>query len=98
MRYIRRRIQLYIGICKALMKIHCQTIIITIILIYCVIALKEVPLTPGPEAVSIVAYQSRVYRESNAIPVHPNTAGSAKLSEWLIREAEENLENNIRGP
>ena len=36
--------------------------------------------------------------ESNATPVHPNTAGSAKLQDWLIREAEETLENNIRGP
>ena len=40
----------------------------------------------------------RVDRESNAIPVHPITAGSAKLPDWLIREAEETLENNIRGP
>ena len=40
----------------------------------------------------------RVDYESNATPVHPITAGSAKLPDWLIREAEETLENNIRGP
>ena len=40
----------------------------------------------------------RVDCESNTIPVHPITAGSAKLPDWLIREAEEFLENNIRGP
>ena len=54
-----------------------------IILIDCGIALKEVPLTPGG---------------SNAITVHPITAGSAKLRDWLIMEAEETLENNIKGP
>ena len=31
-------------------------------------------------------------------PVHPITAGSAKLPDWLIRETEETLENNIRSP
>ena len=61
-----------------------------IILIDCEIALKEVLLTPG-----VVAHKS-VDRESNAIPVHSITAGSAKLSDWLIREGEETLENNIR--
>ena len=40
----------------------------------------------------------RVNRGSNAIPVYQITAGSAKLPDWLIREAEETLENNIRGP
>ena len=30
-------------------------------------------------------------------PVHPITAGSAKLPVWLIKEAEETLENNRRG-
>ena len=40
----------------------------------------------------------RVDRGSNAIPVHPIIAGSAKLPDWLSREAEETLENNIRGP
>ena len=40
----------------------------------------------------------RVDRESNAIPVHPINAGSAKLPDWLNREAEETLENKIRGP
>ena len=60
--------------------------------------MKEVPLTPGPEAVSIVAHESRVDRESNPVPVHPITTGSAKLPDWLIKEAEETLENNIRDP
>ena len=46
---------------------------------------------------SIVA-RVRVDCESNAIPVHLITAGSAKLPDWLIRETEETLENNIRGP
>ena len=45
--------------------------------------MKEVPLTPGSEAVSILAYES-VDRVSNAIPVHPITAGSAKLPDCLI--------------
>ena len=40
----------------------------------------------------------RVDRESNAIPAHLITPGSAKLKDWLTREAEETLENNIRGP
>ena len=40
---------------------------------------------------------NRVDRGSNAIPAHQTTAGSAKLPDWLIREAEETLENNIRG-
>ena len=39
----------------------------------------------------------RVDCESNAIPVHPITAGLAKMPDWLIMEAEETLENNIRG-
>ena len=64
-----------------------------IILIDCGIAPKEVLLTPGSEAMSIV-----VNCGNNAIFVHPITAGSAKLPGWLIREAEETLENNIRGP
>ena len=34
--------------------------------------------------------------KSNTIPVHPITAGSEKLQDLLIREAEETLENNIR--
>ena len=68
-----------------------------IILIDCGISLNEDPLTPGQEAVPIVAQES-VDRGSNAIPVHPITAGSAKLPNWLIREAEETLQNNIRGP
>ena len=38
----------------------------------------------------------RVDRGSNAIPEHPITAGSAKLPDLLIREAEETMENNIR--
>ena len=41
---------------------------------------------------------SQVDRESNAIPVHPITAGSVKLPDWLVREAEESLEYNVRGP
>ena len=61
------------------------------------ITLKEVPLILGTEAMSIVVHES-VNRESNAIPVHPIIAGSEKLPDWLIREAEEILENNIRGP
>ena len=40
----------------------------------------------------------RVDSEINAFPVHSITAGSAKLPDWLITEAEETLENNIRGP
>ena len=39
-----------------------------------------------------------VDRESNAISVHPIIAGSTKLPDWLIREAKETLENNIRAP
>ena len=35
-----------------------------------------------------------VDRDSNAIPVHPITAGSAKLPDSLIKEAEETLYNN----
>ena len=57
----------------------------------------EVPPTPGMESVSIAAHES-VDRESNAIPVHPITAGSANLPDWRFREVEETLENNIRGP
>ena len=68
-----------------------------IILIDCGITPKEVPLTPGSEAVSIVAHES-VDRGSNVISVHPITAGSAKLPDWLIRKAEETFENNIKGP
>ena len=52
----------------------------------------EVPLTPGSEAVSIVD------RGSNANPVHTINAGSSKLPDWQISEAEETLENKIRGP
>ena len=40
----------------------------------------------------------RVDRGSYAIPVHPITAASAKLPDSLIMEAEETLENNIKGP
>ena len=75
-----------------------------IILIDCGIALKEVPLTPGPEVVSIVAHESEyISREqcnpcTSPIPVHPITAGSAKLQYWLIRKAEETLENNLSSP
>ena len=58
-----------------------------IISINCEIALKEVPLTPGSEAVSIIA-----------IPVYPITTGSARMQYCQVREAEEPLENNIRGP
>ena len=47
--------------------------------------MKEVPLTPGSESVSIVAIVSEVDRVINVIPVHPITAGSAKLPDWLIR-------------
>ena len=54
-----------------------------IILIDCGIALKEVPLSWGKEAVFIVAHES-VDRESNAIPVHPITAGSAVDSKGEI--------------
>ena len=36
--------------------------------------------------------------ESNATPVHLITVGSAKPPDWLIREAEETSENNIRSP
>ena len=68
-----------------------------IILIDCDISLKEDPLTPGPEAVSIVAHQS-ADQENNAIPLHLITAGSAKLPDWLIKEAEETLKNNRSGP
>ena len=32
------------------------------------------------------------------ITAHHITAGSGKLPDWLIREAEETLENNIMGP
>ena len=46
----------------------------------------------------IVACEFKVDCESNVTPVHPITAGNAKLSDWLIREAEETLKNNIRGP
>ena len=69
-----------------------------IILIDCRIALNEVPLTPGSESVSNVAHESKADSVSNAIPVHPITAGSAKLSDWLIREAEKTYEKNLRGP
>ena len=72
--------------------------LVIIILIDCGIALKEVPLSPCSKAVSIVALESRVDRGSNAIPVHPITSGSLKLPVWFIREAEETLENKIRGP
>ena len=72
-------------------------IILFIIFIVCGIALKEILLTPGPEAVSIVAHQSE-YRGRNAIPVHPINAGSAKLPDLLIKETEQTLENNTRGP
>ena len=43
-----------------------------------------------------LAHESRVDCGSNAIPVHHITAISAKLHNWLIREAEETFENNIR--
>ena len=43
----------------------------------------------------IILVDCGVDRGSNAIPVYPI---SAKLPECLIREAEETLENNIRGP
>ena len=68
-----------------------------IILIDCGIALKDVPLTPGSEAVSIVAHET-VARGSSAIPVHPIPPGSSKLPAWLIRETEKTLKNNITGP
>ena len=61
------------------------------------IALKEIPLTPGSEAVSTIAHDS-VDRRSDAICVHLITACSEKLPDWLIREPEESFENNIRGP
>ena len=48
------------------------------------------------DIMSIVACELRVECESNAIPVHPITAGSAKLPDWVIREAEETFESNIR--
>ena len=67
------------------------------IILDCEIALKEVPLAPGAKAVSIVTHQS-VDHGSNAIHVNPITASSVKLPDWLIRQAEETLENNIRGP
>ena len=71
--------------------------IIIIILIDCGIALKEVP-NPGPGSGVHCGPWVRVDRESNAIPVHPITAGGAKLPDWLIREVEETSENNRRGP
>ena len=40
----------------------------------------------------------RVDRGSNAIPIHPIIASSAQLPDWLVMEAEETLENKIRGP
>ena len=66
-----------------------------IILLDCGIDLTEVP--PTPEAVSIVAHHS-VDHGRYATPVHPITAGSAKLPDWLIKEAEETSGNNIRDP
>ena len=70
--------------------------LLLIILIDCGIALKEVPLTPDTE--SGVHCSPPVDCESNAILVRLITAGSVKLLDWLIREAEETVENNIRGP
>ena len=67
-----------------------------IILIDCRIALKEVPLPRARKHNVHCRPPVRVDRGSNAIPVHPITAGSGKLPNWLIREAEETLENNIR--
>ena len=46
---------------------------------------------------SIVAPRVTVDRGSNEIPVHPITAGCAKLPDWLIMDVEEALEN-IRSP
>ena len=54
-------------------------------------------MAPEGEAVSIITHESRVYHGSNAISVHPITAGSAKLPDWLIREVKV-FGNNIRGP
>ena len=48
--------------------------------------------------IRLVANPEREDRGSDAIPVHPITTVSAKLQDWLIREAEETLENNIREP
>ena len=67
-------------------------------LIDCGIALNEVPLTPGSEAGFHCSLRVRVDCESNATPMHPIAASSAKLPDWLIWEAEKTLENNIRGP
>ena len=67
----------------------------------CGIALKEVLLTVSNPGLGIGVHCGqpvRVDRGSNEIPVHSIIAGSAKLSDWLIREAEETLENNIMGP
>ena len=58
----------------------------------------EGPLTPGPEAMCIVAHQSELIGAIYEIPSHPITTGSVKLPDWLIWEAEETLENNTRGP
>ena len=77
--------------------LHATRIDRLIILIDCEFTLMEVPLSPGSEAVSIVAHESRVDRRGNAIPVHPITGNSAKLPDWLIREAEEPMKNNIKG-
>ena len=53
--------------------------------------LRDCMLKPRGECCSVVglAYVIpvvRVDRGSNAIPVHPITAGSVKLPDWLIKE------------
>ena len=59
---------------------------------------EEGSSNPGPGSGVHTGPPVRVDRGSNAIPVHPITAGSAELPDWLIREAEETLEINIRSP
>ena len=59
-------------------------------LIDCGIALKEIPLTLGTEAVSIY------FIPCNHCTSHYRKL--CKLQDWPIREAEETLKNNIRGP
>ena len=48
---------------------------------------------PGSDAVSLVAYElEKIARAMQSLYI------PAKPPDWLIREAEKTLENNIRGP
>ena len=70
--------------------------ILFVYLINCGIAVKEVLLTRGRRHNVHCSLWISVDCESNATPVDPITAGSVKLPDWLIREAEVTLEYDIR--